>query len=95
VTKSIAGKVPALIAVSYLSVQNEGAFLFQEGALLISGPAAGAIRHRNALALQLVSVSKIGAAYRAVHSARTNQYFFHPYPIPGGTGMLRSILSIK
>jgi hypothetical protein len=45
------------------------ALLFQEGALLISRSATDAVRHSDSLALNIVSKSKISAAYRAIHSA--------------------------
>jgi len=47
----LAWKIPAFIAVLYPTAQKIITSLFQEGAFLVSGPAADAVRHPDSLAL--------------------------------------------
>lgn len=77
VVKIIAGEILTFIAVFYLSIQERRTFLFDEGTLSISWPAAGAVGHSNSLASHIMFKGEIPAAYCAVHAAGGNQLFIH------------------
>jgi len=68
----LAGKIIALVTVFNLAISEQIASLFEEGAVLISWPAAGTVRHSDSLDSYIMFESKVSAAYPAVHSARSD-----------------------
>ena len=68
----LAGKIIALVTVFNLAISEQIASLFEEGTVLISWPATGTVRHSDSLASYVMFESKVSAAYRAVHSARSD-----------------------
>ena len=68
----LAGKIIALVTIFNLAISEQIASLFEEGAVFISCPATGTVRHSDSLASYIMFESKVSAAYRAVHSARSD-----------------------
>ena len=73
--KPFTGEVGALVAVSHSVVPQAGAASLEEGALLVSRPAAFAVSDFTALAGQVMRPGQVAAAQSAMHPARGDQFF--------------------
>jgi len=75
--QSTAGKTSALIAEPNESFPEQIALLLQEGTVLAAWQAAGAVRLRKSLLLQVVLHRQIADTYSAVDPAGSNESLFH------------------
>ena len=70
--EAFARETTTFITILDSAIQEEIAPLFKEGALLISRPAAGTIRHSDSLTSHIVFERKVSATYRTVHPTRSD-----------------------
>ena len=75
--KAFTGEIRALIAIGHLTAHQPLALLLDEGALFVTGSAAGAVGHFHPLALDVVLQGQVAAADGAVHAAGGNQFLIH------------------
>jgi hypothetical protein len=73
VKQRVAWEVLAFVTVLDPVISQQIASLLEECTLLVPWPATGAVRHSDSLAFDIMFESKVSAAYRAVHAARSYQ----------------------
>jgi hypothetical protein len=65
----LAGEVWAFIAESHFIIDKQLAVLFYESTSLVARQAAGAVDYLSPFFIHIVCISKVAAAYAAVHAA--------------------------